>query len=235
MSAPARLQGIQMAWPPARVATLAEQVYEAVRGRIVSGALAPGTFVREKDLEAMGVSRTPIRDALGRLASEGFLERLPHRGFRVPEEPLRQMLDLYPIVAALEVLAGRLALARFAPADVAELRRANEELTAARLRGDADGLSAANARFHAVFSERSGNARLAGLLDDLRQQLAGLERWAYAQGDLADRSIAEHAELIAAIEAGEVDRAVALLERNYAMTLDMVAGSGGARPGQRDG
>ena len=63
----------------------------------------------------MGVSRTPIREALGRLASEGFLERLPHRGFRVPEESLGNLLELYPIVASLELLAGRLALEQFTP------------------------------------------------------------------------------------------------------------------------
>lgn len=220
MGVPARIEG--SAWPVAQVATLAEQVYGAVRARIVSGELGPGTFVREKDLEAMGVSRTPIRDALGRLASEGFLERLPHRGFRVPEEPLRQLLDLYPIVASLEVLAGRLALPRFTPDDVAELKRANAELALASAGGDAGARSAWNTRFHEVLSRRSGNARLAGLLDDLRQQLAALERWAYEQGDLADRSVAEHAALIEAIERGDRERVLRLLEQNYALTVEWV-------------
>lgn len=209
-------------WPVAQVATLAEQVYGAVRARIVSGNLEPGTFVREKDLERMGVSRTPIRDALGRLASEGFLERLPHRGFRVPEEPLRQRLDLYPIVASLEVLAGRLALPRFTPDDVTQLKRANAELAAARASGNADARALWNTRFHEVLSRRSGNVRLAALLDDLREQLAALERWAYEQGDLADRSVAEHAAMIDAIERGDHERALRLLEQNYAMTVEWV-------------
>ena len=100
-------------WPRPKPAPSSEQVYRAVRARIMDGALAPGHFLREKDLESMGVSRTPIREALGRLASEGFLERLPHRGFRVPEESLGNLLELYPIVASLELLAGRLALERF--------------------------------------------------------------------------------------------------------------------------
>src|SRR5687768_6577580 len=115
-------------WPLPEARTLAEQVYRAVRARIMDGALAPGAFLREKDLESMGVSRTPIREALGRLASEGFLERLPHRGFRVPEESLGNLLELYPIVASLELLAGRLALDRFAASDLAELKEVNQRL-----------------------------------------------------------------------------------------------------------
>lgn len=204
--------------PLARPETLADQVYRAIRARIVAGQLAPGEFVREKDLESLGVSRTPIRDALARLASEGFLERLPHRGFRVPEESIAELLELYPVVASLEALAGRLALDRFGAGDVARLERANRELAAARERGDVAALIAANNRFHAVFAERSGNARLRGLLHDLRTQLARLERWYYSHAVRTAESVREHAEIIDAIRRGDRRRALEILERNMALT-----------------
>jgi DNA-binding GntR family transcriptional regulator len=184
----------------------------------MDGALAPGTFVREKDLEAMGVSRTPIREALGRLASEGFLERLPHRGFRVPEESLGNLLELYPIVASLELLAGGLALERFTEADVAELKAVNRRLAEARDRGDVGAMLAQNERFHRLISERGGNRRLALLLDDLRSQLTRLELWYYSGRDRTQRSIREHEEIIAAIERGDRSLALSLLEQNMSLT-----------------
>lgn len=201
-----------------RAETLADQVYRTVREQVVDGRLAPGAFVREKDLEALGVSRTPIRDALARLASEGFLERLPHRGFRVPAESVADLLELYPIVASLEALAGQLALDRFGPEDVAELEAANRALADARRRGDVAARVASNNRFHAVFADRSGNARLAALLRDLRSQLARLERWYYSSEGRAAESLREHAEIVAAIRAGDRRRALEILESNMALT-----------------
>lgn len=217
-------------WPLPAARTLAEQVYQAVRARIMAGALAPGTFLREKDLEAMGVSRTPIREALGRLASEGFLERLPHRGFRVPEESLASLLELYPIVAALELLAGRLALERFTPDDVTRLRAINARLAEARDRGDVRAMLELNTEFHRLISERGGNRRLALLLDDLRSQLTRLELWYYSGRERTQRSIQEHEEIIAAIERGDRARALELLERNMSLTWRSLVAPGDAAP-----
>ena len=215
-------------WPLPEARTLSEQVYRAVRAKIMDGALAPGAFLREKDLESMRVSRTPIREALGRLASEGFLERLPHRGFRVPEESLGNLLELYPIVASLELLAGRLALERFTAADIAELKEVNRRLGQAQDRGDVRAMLAQNERFHRIVSERGGNRRLALLLDDLRSQLTRLELWYYSGRDRTQRSIREHEEIIAAIERGDRARALSLLERNMSLTYRSLVDEGAA-------
>lgn len=215
-------------WAPAESRTLSEQVYRAVRGRIMEGALAPGSFLREKDLESMGVSRTPIREALGRLASEGFLERLPHRGFRVPEESLSNLLELYPIVASLELLAGRLALDQFTPADLAELKAVNGRLAEARDRGDVRAMLELNHAFHRLITERGGNRRLALLLDDLRSQLTRLELWYYSHRERTQRSIQEHEEIIAAIERGDRSRALQLLEQNMSLTYRSLVDEGAA-------
>ena len=207
-----------MTWSLPAARTLSDQVYHAVRTRIMAGELAPGTFLREKDLESMGVSRTPIREALGRLASEGFLERLPHRGFRVPEESLANLLELYPIVASLELLAGRLALDRFTPDDIARLRDLNARLAEARDRGHVRAMLDLNTGFHRLISERGGNRRLELLLDDLRSQLTRLELWYYSGRERTQRSIQEHEAIIEAIERGDRARALELLERNMSLT-----------------
>src|SRR2546421_1926122 len=81
--------------------TLAQRVYEVVRDRILANALSPRAYVREEELAtAMGVSRTPVREALNRLATEGFLERLPHRGFRVAERSIEELAHVYTVLQA---------------------------------------------------------------------------------------------------------------------------------------
>lgn len=206
-------------WPKATQTTLADQAYNAIRTRILDGDLVLGEFVREQEVsEALGVSRTPVREALGRLASEGFLERIPHRGFRVPEEPLGELLELYPIVSALEVLAGRLAIPRLTDDDVATLKEINREMAAGRDSGDVRRLIELNNQFHHFICERSGSKRLTDLLDDLRSQMRHLELWYYSQRKRTEESVAEHDELIRAIEEEDHDRALEILEHNMALT-----------------
>lgn len=206
-------------WSPIPPTTLADQVHRVVRTRILEGAITPGEFIREQNLsEAVGVSRTPIREALARLATEGFLERIPHRGFRVPDEPLGDLLELYPLVGALEVLAGRLALPKLTSADISRLRRINHELSEARPTADAGRMIELNNQFHHVFCERSGNRRLCDLLHDLRMQLARLEFWYYSDGKHTQQSVAEHSEIIQAIEEDDHERALSILESNMALT-----------------
>lgn len=209
----------QSPWPKASQTTLADQAYNAIRSRILDGDLALGEFVREQEVsEALGVSRTPVREALGRLASEGFLERIPHRGFRVPEEPMAELLELYPIVSVLEVLAGRLALPRLTQEDVEQLKEINRKLAEGRDTGDVRRLIELNNEFHHFICERSGSQRLTDLLDDLRSQVRHLELWYYSKRDRTEESVAEHDELIRAIEEDDHERALEILERNMALT-----------------
>lgn len=214
----------QNPWPKVSQTTLADQAYKVIRSRILNGDMALGEFVREQDVSAaLGVSRTPVREALGRLSSEGFLERIPHRGFRVPEEPLDTLLELYPIVSALELLAGRLALPRLTSADVESLKAINRELATSTKNGDVRRRIELNNRFHHFICERSGSSRLCDLLDDLRSQVSRLEHWYYSQQDRTEASIAHHDELIRAIEEGQHDRALELIESNMSMTFQSFA------------
>lgn len=216
-------------WPRIQQLTLSDGVYQAIRDRILDGELIPGQFIREQEVsEAMGVSRTPLREALGRLASEGFLERIPHRGFRVPQEPVQDLLELYPVVAALELLAGRLALARLEPRDVAQLREINEELAQGARRktmsrGHVRKLIELNNQFHHVFCDRSGNRRLCDLLDDFRSQIRRLEMWYYSYPEHTKESVQEHDRIIRAIEAGDHDEVLEAIEQNMALTYKALA------------
>lgn len=201
-------------------ATLSDQAYTAIRDRIVSGDLAPGSFVREQDLsDALGVSRTPVREGLGRLASEGLLERIPHRGFRVPERSLARLLDLYPIVSALELLAGRLAFPHVEAADLRELEEWNDRLERAVEAGEVDEALRCNEAFHERIADRGGNDQLSEMLTELRARLRPLERWYYASREHGSQSAREHGSLIEALKTGQLDRALRIFEGNMALTL----------------
>ncbi|MCH8992216.1 MAG: chorismate-binding protein, partial [Acidobacteria bacterium] len=117
---------IEEDWPSLTSATLTEQVYEVLRDRILAGGWGAGHFIREQDVSnKLRVSRTPVREALGRLASEGFLERIPHRGFRLPEQTATDRLKRYPILASLEVLAAKYSFPRIGANELEELRSVN--------------------------------------------------------------------------------------------------------------
>ncbi len=209
-------------WPRVSQKTLADQAYEAIRSHIASGDLAVGEFIREHDVSAaLGVSRTPVREALGRLASEGFIERIPHRGFRVPVETVATLLELYPILSSLELLAGKLALPHLKPSDLRRLHEINTRMEACMKRGGTvDELVELNSRFHDHLCRRSGNERLRALLHDLRSQVKQLENWFYSDEGRSRESVAHHRELLLAIQDGEHSRVLDLIETNMALTYE---------------
>lgn len=200
--------------------TLSDRAYAVIRDRIVNGELSPGEFVREQELsDALDVSRTPVREGLGRLASEGLLERIAHRGFRVPERSLARLLDLYPIVSALELLAGRLAFPHVEAADLRELEHLNDRLARAVETGEVDETMRCNEAFHELIADRGGNDQLSEMLADLRSRLRPLERWYYSSREHGSQSVREHASLIEALKTGQLDRALTIFESNMALTL----------------
>lgn len=212
-----------VAWPKVDATTLADQVYTILRNRILDRELPPSTPIRELEVAtALQVSRTPVREALNRLASQGFLEREPHRGFRVPDSSWETLLEVYPIVASLEQLAGALALPRITPQDIKKMKAQNEKLRAAARRGDTRAQMEANNAFHHALAECCGNQRLQELLDQLSAQVSLLEMWYFSVPENAEDSIREHEEIIDAIEARDVPTALTLLEKNYARGRDVL-------------
>ena len=208
--------------------TLAEKVYGVVRDRILSSDLGPRTHVREEELaKAMGVSRTPVREALSRLASEGFLERLPHRGFRVPERSIEELVHLYPVVQALELLAGELAIPRITRENLDDLEEANRGFAEAVEANNVATAVDMNDRFHHALAELSGNPVLSRLLDDLRIQVHRLEVLDFSavlleSGDGAesvsrDTWVRQHSMLIDALRNGETAKALAVLKENRSL------------------
>jgi len=206
--------------------TLAERAYQIVRDRIIANALAPETYVREEVLAtAMGVSRTPVREAFNRLASEGFLERVPHRGFRVAERSIDELADVFIVLQALEMLASELAIPRVKPADLLRLEEANAGFATAMAANDVATAVDLNDHFHHTLAEMSGNPVLSRLLEDLRRQVHRLEVLDFSsllletegqeEGSIPrDTWVKQHAEFIDALRAQDHTRALELIRAN---------------------
>ncbi len=206
-------------WPRLSSTTLTDQVYGVLRDRILPGDWDVGRFIREQEIsDNLGVSRTPVRAALGQLASEGFLERIPHRGFRLPRQSATDLLDLYPILASLEVLAAQQSFPQISEEELAELRAVNRAYHAAYERADIREGIELNNRFHHLLSEGSHNERLCEMLDELRAEVTRLEVWAFSNMPQWDVSVREHEKILDAVEAGDYDLALATTEENRLMT-----------------
>lgn len=195
--------------------TLWQRVHEHLRDEIISGQLTPGTELQEVALATeLGVSRGPIREALGRLAAEGLVTIRPRRGAVVRALSSDEFIEAYQVREALEMMAVRLAVPKLTAEDIAAMERLIDEMTARGGAGDVQEFFEANTGFHQHFFEVAGNRMLAELYRQLRGQidrhrLRSLE----LRGNL-QRSIAEHRAILRAARAGDVERAVHLVSEH---------------------
>jgi DNA-binding GntR family transcriptional regulator len=191
--------------------TLWQRVHEHLRDEIISGRLTPGAELHEVALAgSLGVSRGPIREALGRLATEGLVTIRPRRGAVVRALSSQEFIEAYQVREALEMMAVRLAVPKLTAEDVAAMERLIEEMASRGEAGDLQGFFEANTQFHQRFFQVAENRTLAELYRQLRGQidrhrLRSLE----LRGDLR-RSIAEHRAILRAARTGDVERAVHL-------------------------
>ena len=193
--------------------------YNKLLESLRSGVFTPGDRLREEEVsEALGLSRTPVREALARLASESFLERIPHRGFRLPEENVTDLIELYPIITALEVLATLEALDLLDAEALEELREVKGSYEVAYKSNDVYAGIERNHEFHDLLSKRSGNQRLCRMLGELRSKVRSLEIWAFSDISHWPKSIEEHETILRAIERGNHNKALEILERNRLTT-----------------
>jgi DNA-binding GntR family transcriptional regulator len=195
--------------------TLWERVHHFLRQEILANRLPPGTELAEVALaESLGVSRGPIREALGRLAAEGLVTVRPRRGAVVTSLSKDEFLEAYQVREALEMLAIRLAVPRLTPDALERLQRLVGEMQECAARGDVDGFFEANAAFHETFVDAAGNSRLKEMYRQLVEQMGRYRRRSLALRGSLKRSIAEHRTILRAVASGDADRAAHLLSEH---------------------
>jgi DNA-binding GntR family transcriptional regulator len=157
---------------PLVLKSLREQVYDHLRHLLNRGELRPGAYLDLDALETrLGVSRTPLRDALLQLHAESFVTILPRRGVQVRPLTREDVRHLYEIIGALEGAALLAAFPRLGAAEAGDLRRLNGEMKEAVDADDFDGYYERNLAFHDVFLDRCDNERLVRLVRTLKQRL----------------------------------------------------------------
>lgn len=205
--------------------SLREQAGEVLRASIVAGELAPGEIYSAAALaERLGVSPTPVREAMLDLANAGLVEPVRNRGYRVLEPDEQDLDEISELRLMLEVPAMRKLAERGDDRRLAPLTRTVEAIESAAAEGDLAGFLLADRRFHLALLELAGNRRLVRLVGQLRDQtrLEGLKPLAESGRLMA--SAREHGELLDALRAGDADRAEALMRQHLEHTRGLWAG-----------
>ncbi len=200
---------------------LRKQACEAIKRAITEMDIyGHGEDIRldERQLsQDLGVSRTPIREALSILEQEGFVRSIPRRGIHVVRKTKREIVEMITVWAAIEGMAARLAALRVLPADLAELRgfvEAFQEDPASQIGEYSD----ANMQFHKAIIRLSGIELMAALTETLFIHMRAVRAVTMTQDNRAQRSIVDHRNIIAALADRDADRAERLV-REHTMGL----------------
>jgi DNA-binding GntR family transcriptional regulator len=204
--------------------TLTERAQETIKRKIISLALPPGAPFTEAQLaRELGLSKTPVREALARLEQEGLVEILPRSGYRVAPVTLQDARDLLAVRTLLETEAAGLAASRMSVGR--ELKRLNELCRVSYDARDASSITRflqANTEFHATVAEAGGNRRLAVMLCDVLDQLERLFHLGIALTSSGEQMVHEHQDVVRAIMAGDVAAARASAEAQTRASAVMV-------------
>lgn len=210
------------------MARAVQRAYETIRTSILSGAHAEGDHLGEADLAGViGVSRTPVREALRRLDAEGLVEFSANRGAKVAELSDDDLEEIFGLRALLESYGARLAAPRIDRLDIERMRDLCERMEATT---DLDEIAEHNNVFHRTILGAAGNRRLVGLLTAVVQvPLVHRTFHRYTPQALA-RSLAHHRELVAALEARDGPWAESVMRSHVFSARAALTESGGGGP-----
>lgn len=187
--------------PVLNIKSLKEQVYEYLREQMRAGAILPGSVIdMEETSSKLGVSKTPLRDALLQLEMEGFVAILPRRKVVVKVLTIHDIRNYYEILGALESIALLTALDRMMESDVQYMAKMNEEMKAAIEADNFDLYYEKNLNFHNVFLSLSDNESLKKVVNTLKKRLYDFPRQKGFVKEWEKASIEEHAELVRLIK-----------------------------------
>ncbi len=179
---------------------LAAEALERLRDLIIQGELAPGVKLNERVLCArLRTSRTPVREAIKYLASEGLVELLPNRGAIVTPITAATVREMFVLLGALEALAGELACINASDADVAEIRALHYQMLAHHARGELAPYFRCNQEIHLRLVESTGNAALANTYRGLNGHVRRARYMANFSRERWDHAVEEHEKILNAL------------------------------------
>ncbi len=188
--------------------SLKEQVYEYLREQMEKGEIRPGSSINmEETSKKLGVSKTPLRDALLQLEMENFVSILPRRGVVVNHLTLQDIKESYEIIGALESTALLCAFEKIKKSEIEKLQTLNIEMEEAINRDNFSLFSAKNIKFHNTFLNLCGNLSLVGIVNNLKRRLYDFPRQEGFVKRWEETSIREHKEFVGLIEQGKREEA----------------------------
>ena len=190
------------------IKSLKEQVYEYLRGQLGKGEILPGSSINmDETCHKLGVSRTPLRDALLQLEMEGFVSILPRRGVIVNHLTLQDIKNYYEIIGALESAALMADFERVKETQIQKMYALNAEMKQAIDQDDFNQYYQKNLLFHDVFLNRCENKNLVKIVNTLKRRLYDFPRQEGFVKQWEVTSIDEHQELVRLIEEGKKEQA----------------------------
>lgn len=194
---------------------LREIVFETLREAIITGQLKAGERLMEVQLaEEMGVSRTPVREAIRKLELEGLVVMVPRKGAYVADLSTKDIADVFEIRAALEALAAALACERITEEELEELERLLVKVAECAEKNDLETLIQVDTQFHDVLYRASRNDRLVQIINNLREQIQRFRTTSLATPGRMRETVEEHKALVEAIAARNVELAQRLAQEH---------------------
>jgi len=187
---------------------LKEVVYQRLKESVIRGDFSPGSKLVETQIsKELGVSRTPLREAISRLGQEGLLEVFPRRGTFVRRQSVNEILEGLEIREALEGLAARLAARHATPEIIQKMKGCFSDLSPKNVEKSIRDYAQQNVRFHHLVIQASQNRRLIGIIRNLYDQMDMVRLHTIVLPGRARKSLAEHREIIRLIEKKKGDLA----------------------------
>jgi DNA-binding GntR family transcriptional regulator len=196
-----------------------DEAYEKLRDWIIAGTLKPGENLRDQEIaRLLGISRTPVREALRRLEDEGFVETALNRWTRVAPLDLKKAIEIYSVIEALEIFA--LEKARLTPQDLQNMMDANNLMRASLQTKKALSALRADEAFHGIWIARAQNSELWVLVAQLKTKMLRVELAYWDRAAQTSRSVREHAAIITALQKGSRRGAIAALKQNWEGSME---------------
>ncbi len=194
---------------------LREVICESLRNAIKNGKLKPGERLMEVQLaEELGISRTPVREAIRKLEQEGYVIMLPRRGTYVSSVSVHDVQEIFEIRTALEKLSTGLAARRIENEELEQLQKLLTKIEGYIEKHDIDNIVKTDIEFHDLLYKVSRNERLSGIISNLKEQLSRFRTLSMSYPGRLEETLEEHREMVEAIASGDVEAAREAAERH---------------------
>jgi len=181
--------------------SLKDQAYEILRSSIITGRLEPGRLHNEKDLaKGLGISRTPVREALLDLSKEGMIIFVPRKGIKIRKITRKDVSDVMELRKIIESYIIESCCSKLTPADLKGIGKIIEKQKTLARKGDREGYVEADRKFHLFLASRTGNRQLLHVMENLRDLLHFMAIKATAYQDRMEQVLREHKRIWAALE-----------------------------------